>query len=125
MIYRLADGNIIVADEEYINDNYPTAVHIASNTLPEGARAELTKSEFRGLFTVEEKIEIELASLDDPSAAIEHRRAQAALRVYLADVEAVEFVDLASSLVAMGLGAMVQIGIITQERAGEIVSTEA
>lgn len=50
----------------------------------------LTKLEFRDRFTQSEKIRVELASADDPSAPIEQRMLSAAIRSYIADMNAVK-----------------------------------
>ena len=50
----------------------------------------LTVLEFRSRFTMAEKVRMEMASLDNPSAPMEQRLQAAGLRVYLADLAAVK-----------------------------------
>lgn len=63
-----------------------------SLSLPPDTR--LTRLAFRNRFTQSEKVMLELAGVDDPTAPMAQRQQAAAIRVYLADVAASAFVDL-------------------------------
>lgn len=61
-------------------------------SLPPDTR--ITRLAFRNRFTQAEKVMLELAALDDPTAPMAQRQQAAAIRVHLADVAASAFVDL-------------------------------
>lgn len=83
----------------------------------------LTIVEFRNRFTQAEKIAIDLAAIDNPSAPIEQRMMSAGLRVYLADLAAVkDFVEVTDPLTMAGVQTLEAMGIIGPGRAAEILS---
>ncbi len=82
----------------------------------------ITRAAFRSRFTQAEKIAIELAGLDDPSAAIEARSQAAAIRTYQKDVDAAEFIDLTDPATAGGVQALEAAGLLAEGRAAEILT---
>lgn len=85
----------------------------------------LTRLEFRQRFTEAEKIAIELASLDNSAAPMAQRQMAAALRVYLADLAAANFVDLTRPDTIAGVQRLEQFGILAPGRAAEILALPA
>lgn len=83
----------------------------------------ITRAAFRARFTQAEKIAIELAGLDDPSAPMEVRSQAAAIRTYLKDVDAAEFIDLTDPATAGGVQALEAAGLLAEGRAVEILTT--
>ncbi|WP_460481245.1 hypothetical protein [Comamonas humi] len=82
-----------------------------------------TKLAFRNRFTQTEKVAIEIAALDDPSAAMAQRQAAAALRAYLADLSAATFIDLMRPDTRAGVQALESMGLLAPGRALEILDT--
>lgn len=83
----------------------------------------LTRAAFRARFTQAEKVAIELAGLDDPSATMDVRSQAAAIRTYQKDVDAAEFIDLTDPATAGGVQALEAAGLLTEGRAAEIIET--
>lgn len=83
----------------------------------------ITRAAFRARFTQAEKIAIELAGLDDPSATMEARSQAAAIRTYQKDVDAAEFIDLTDPATAGGVQALEGAGLLAEGRAAEILTT--
>lgn len=77
----------------------------------------ITRLAFRNRFTQPEKVMLELAALDDPTAPIAQRQQSAAIRVYLADVAASSFVDLADPGTHAGVQALEAGGLLAAGRA--------
>lgn len=88
------------------------------------ADARVTRLAFRNRFTQPEKVALELAALDDPSAAMAQRQQAAALRVYLADVDAATFIDLSRPDTMAGVQALEAMSLIAAGRADEILMAE-
>ena len=83
----------------------------------------LTVLEFRSRFTMEEKVMMDLASLDNPSASMEQRLQSAGLRVYLADLAAVkDEVDETDPRTIAGVQALEAAGLIGPGRAAQILA---
>ncbi len=82
----------------------------------------ITRAAFRARFTQAEKISIELAGLDDPSAAMEARSQAAAIRTYQKDVDAAEFIDLTDPATAGGVQALEAAGLLAEGRAADILT---
>ena len=82
----------------------------------------ITRLAFRNRFTQAEKVMLELAALDDPTAPMTQRQQAAALRVYLADVAASSFVDLADPDTRAGVQALEAGGLLAAGRALVILS---
>lgn len=93
--------------------------------VPESPPAQdtrITRLAFRKRFTQAEKVALEIAALDDPSATPAQRAQAAALRAYLKDVDAATFIDLADAHVAAGVQTLEAAGLLTAGRAGEIIN---
>ena len=89
---------------------------------PVEADRRITRLAFRKRFTQGEKVALELAALDDPSATPAQRAQAAALRAYLKDVDAATFIDLADAHVAAGVQTLEAAGLLAAGRAAEIVT---
>lgn len=90
-----------------------------SLTLPPDTR--ITRLAFRNRFTQPEKVMLELAGLDDPTAPMAKRQQAAAIRVYLADVAASAFVDLARADTRAGVQSLEAAGLLAPGRALQIL----
>lgn len=82
----------------------------------------ITRAAFRARFTQAEKVAIELAGLDDPSAPMEARSQAAAIRTYQKDVDAAEFIDLTDPATAGGVQALETAGLLVEGRSVEILT---
>ena len=92
-------------------------------TSPDSASNKITRLAFRNRFTQTEKISIEIASLDNPSANMQQRGAAAALRASQADVLASQFIDLNRADTRAGVQQLETFGIIAAGRAAQILDT--
>lgn len=81
----------------------------------------ITRLAFRNRFAQPEKVMLELAALDDPAAPMAQRQQAAAIRVYLADVAASTFVDLARADTRAGVQALEAAGLLAPGRALQIL----
>lgn len=97
---------------DYVHDG-------TSLSLPSDAR--ITRLAFRNRFTQPEKVMLELAALDDPTAPMAQRQQAAAIRVHLADVSASAFVDLARADTRAGVQALEAAGLLAPGRALQIL----
>ena len=71
---------------------------------------------------MQEKILIDLTSIDNPTASIEQRQLSAFLRVILTDLSQVTYVDLADVRLHDMLNALTQYGLLASGRADEIIN---
>lgn len=85
----------------------------------------VTRLAFRERFTTAEKVALELASLDDPTAAPEARQMKAALRVYMKDLDSASWVDLQSAATRGGVTQLEMLGLIADGRTTEILDAPA
>ena len=83
----------------------------------------ITKYAFRKRLTVDEKEDIEVASVDIAAATAANRKKSAALRVYMADIQAAEHIDLKDVDLRSGITKMQTIGLIAAGRAAVILDT--
>lgn len=90
-----------------------------SLSLPPDTR--ITRLAFRNRFAQPEKVMLELAALDDPAAPMAQRQQAAAIRVYLADVAASTFVDLARADTRAGVQSLEAAGLLAPGRALQIL----
>ena len=81
----------------------------------------ITRLAFRNRFTSAEKMALEMAALDDPTAPMAQRQQAAVLRVHLADVAASTFIDLGSQDTRAGVLALEAGGLLTEDRVLEIL----
>ena len=100
-------------------DDYRVA---EDGTLVLLAPTRLTRLQFRNRFTAQEKAQLELAAMDDPSAEPAQRLQSASLRAYLADLAAAEFVDLADQSTVAGVNALEAAGLLAEGRAAEVLA---
>ena len=77
----------------------------------------ITRLAFRNRFTQTEKVTLELAAMDDPTAPMAQRQQAAAIRVHLADVAASTFIDLCSQDTRAGVQELEAGGLLTEGRA--------
>lgn len=85
----------------------------------------LTIVEFRKRFTLQEKVRIEMAAIDNPNASFDVRAQSAALRVYLADLASVkDSVDLSDPITIGGVMLLESAGILEPGRAAQILAVE-
>lgn len=83
----------------------------------------ITVLAFRNRFTQTEKVTIDLASIDNPTAPMQSRQLAATLRVMNADLAVATFVDLDRPETIAGVQALETYGIIGTGRAAAILST--
>ena len=133
-ITERATGTVVYAytsDEAVDWPDYPFATHNHNLVVPEvqsDPARRVTKLQFRNLFSPEEKVAIEFASLDNPSASQDVRLQAAGLRVFLADVESATpepdgtSIDLDDPRTVAGVNALESYGLIATGRAAEILS---
>lgn len=107
--FVLADFNSMQADE------------MTARATKAGVGKRITKLAFRNRFTRAEKVALEIASLDDPSAAMAQRQQAAALRANLADTAAATFIDLLREDTRAGVELLESSGLLAVGRALEIL----
>ena len=81
----------------------------------------ITVLAFRQRFTIAEKTNMEIASIDNPIADMSVRLASASLRVYMADVAAATYVDLQDVKTREGVTTLEVMGVIGVGRASEVL----
>lgn len=81
----------------------------------------ITRLAFRNRFTQPEKVMLELAALDDPTAPMPQRQQAAAIRALLADVAASVFVDLGRADTRAGVQSLEAAGLLAAGRALQIL----
>ena len=119
-----SEPTIIVEDGLAIPDGYTVEAQTANpNQDVVVAPTRITKFAFRNRFTVGEKVAIELASLDDPTAPIEQRQISAMLRVFIKDLENAQFVQLDRPDIQQGVMQLVALGILSTDRSNQILTT--
>lgn len=87
-----------------------------------GSEKLITVLAFRNRFTKVEKITMELASIDSPSASIEHRQMAAAIRVDMKDSDNASYIDLNRPETRAGVQTLELFGIIGAGRANIILT---
>ena len=129
-VTRKADGVEVTrySAASVIADMYPLDVYVHSELPDEPSVGysgdwRITKFAFRSRFTQTEKVTIEIASLDNPSAGMEARSLAAALRSNQQDIMAAQFIDLALPDTRGGVQALETYGLIGAGRAAEILDT--
>jgi hypothetical protein len=81
----------------------------------------ITKLAFRNRFTTAEKVSLEIASLDDPTAAMSARQQAAGLRVALKDQENASYIDLDRDDTLAGVEMLEAAGLIAAGRAAIVL----
>lgn len=94
---------------------------VSPGVAPAPTPARITKLAFRNRFTQAEKIAIEMAALDNPSAPMAQRQLAAALRAQLADQRDATHIDLSRQDTRGGVQALEQAGLIGVGRAAVIL----
>jgi hypothetical protein len=84
----------------------------------------VTRLAFRNRFTRDEKLAIEVASLDDLSTSMGQRQQAAALRVYLSDLAAATFIDLDRPDARSGVLQLETLGLLGAGRALQILDAD-
>lgn len=90
---------------------------------PHTPPALITKLAFRNRFTQAEKVGIEIASLDNPSAPMLQRAQAAALRAAQADQRDATYIDLDRADTRAGVEQLEVAGLIAAGRAAQILDT--
>ena len=84
----------------------------------------ITRLAFRNRFTQAEKVAIEIAQLDVPSAAMAQRAQAAALRSSQADLSVTQYVDLDRAETRGGVQMLEAAGLLAKGRALQILDSE-
>lgn len=128
IVYRDYDGVQVAPANSEDDPNYVEYIrwitagnHPKEITVPVSQGRKITKLAFRNRFTTTEKITLELASLDDPTATALERQQKAGLRVYLKDLDNATYIDLERQETISGVFALVSLGLLTNDRANAIL----
>lgn len=70
------------------------AAHNAAIIVTSAETKKITQLAFRNRFTKNEKVALDMAGIDDPTASMAKRQLAASIRVAMADLAAASFVDL-------------------------------
>lgn len=84
----------------------------------------ITRLAFRNRFTTAEKINIELAALDDPTASAQQRQNAALIRVYLKDIDTATYIDLDRQDTKDDVQNLETVGLLASGRATEILTAK-
>lgn len=113
----IASFDAVKLGDLYSNGNFTTPVVVL---VPEAKH--ITKLAFRNRFSQVEKMMIEFASLDDPTADEPVRLQKAALRATLKDQEAAKYIDLECIPTISGVQSLEAMGLLAEGRAEAILS---
>lgn len=94
---------------------------VADGVLTIHSDTRITRLAFRNRFTSSEKVAIEFACLDDPTAPMPQRLQSAAVRANQADLAAATFVDLARTDTREGVQMLEAASLLAEGRALEIL----
>ena len=97
------------------------ADELAARQSARASGQRITRLAFRNRFTQAEKVTLEIASLDDPTAAMAVRQQAAALRVALADQANATYIDLDRADTRAGVQQLETLGLLAAGRALEIL----
>lgn len=129
IVTRISDNKQIapaqtVDDPDYVAyvvwvgaGNTPTEVNI-----PVTQSTKITRFAFRSRFTSAEKVALEFTMMDDPFAPQQQRQISAMLRVFMKDLDNAQFVVLDRPDIIQGVQMLSQLGVLTSERATEILT---
>ena len=84
----------------------------------------ITPRALRMRFTSAERVAIEIGMLDDPTAAMAVRQQAAALRAYMGDLAAAQYIDLDDPATVAGVQMLEAAGLIATGRAAAILSQD-
>jgi hypothetical protein len=125
--------NIIEADESFMSANFQPGSYVLSEFQPSPdvvpqteappIARHITKLAFRQRFTQSERVAIEIAQLDDPTAPMAQRAQAAALRSSQADLMVASYVDLDRADTIAGVQMLESAGLIGVGRADTILTT--
>lgn len=118
-----ADQGWVPAGDSNIGDYWDPETGFTPGPAPEPPAPDyrITRLAFRNRFLPAEKVTLELATLDNPSAPLLARQQAAALRAYLADVAAATFVDLSRADTRAGVEYLETVTLIAAGRAAVIL----
>jgi len=105
-----------IADFDHIQE-----VAVVDNAIQADTGTRITRLAFRNRFTMQEKVAIEIAALDNPAADMPTRRLAATLRANEKDVHAATYVDLKLADTREGVQQLEALGILAAGRALEIL----
>lgn len=121
--------NTLAADQSFVEEHYPNQWQLASAPPPidaaEPTDPRITRLAFRNRFTTAEKVALELAALDNPSATMAQRQQSAALRAHLKDLDAASWVDLTRPETVAALQMLEASGLIDEGRAAAILDVDS
>lgn len=134
--------NVIEADPDHLPELPDTTLMpsktagigwtYADGTFVEAPSAEpappsprITRLAFRNRFTQAEKVALELAALDNPSAPMAQRQQSAALRAHMKDLDAASWVDLTRPETVAALQMLEASGLIDEGRAAAILDVDS
>ena len=110
MIYKLKDGNVILADADFIAVHHPDAVLQEDDVAPE-IKQPISVLDFRNRFTQDEKIAIYTAA-----------KQVVAIQVWIDDLASAKDVNVTHDQTIAGINALESAGLIGAGRAAEILS---
>ena len=113
MRYRLDDGNIILADEAFMADQYPAGTY---EVLPDEPPPVIRKTVLTKLEAMERFTDAELAAIYTAAKSV------VAVEVWLEKFKAAPEVNLNDPRTILGIQSLVTAGIFTEERATEILT---
>jgi hypothetical protein len=119
----VSDEAVEWAGFEFATHDHVVVVEPVTPTVPQPP-VKITKLAFRNRFTQNEKIAIEIAALDDPTALMQQRAMSAALRASQQDVAVAQFIDLTRVDTRAGVQQLEAAGLLAVGRALEILDTE-
>lgn len=85
----------------------------------------ITRLAFRNRYTAAEKVALEIAALDDPSADMPQRQQAAALRAHLKDLDAANWVDLTRPETIAAVQSLESAGLLATGRAAQILDVDS
>lgn len=126
LICQNAGYTVVENDQPLVGWTYKNGIFSPPEEVPPVgvATKHITKLAFRNRFTSTEKINIELAALDDPTASAQQRQNAALVRVYVKDIDAATFIDLDRQETKDGVQNLETVGLLAAGRANEILTAK-
>lgn len=97
---------------DWILENYKTPVIVPTQPVIAPNEWHMSKGKFRDRFTSAEKINIEMAALDNPAGTMAQRRLAASVRASLADQRDAVYIDLKFAPTRAGVQNMEALGLL-------------
>ena len=117
---------IPIGDGDFLGKSWLDGEWVAPvPSAPAPPSARITRLAFRNRFTQAEKVALELAALDNPSAPMAQRQQSAALRAHLKDLDAASWVDLTRPETAAALQMLEASELIGEGRAAAILDVDS